>query len=215
MSNDEVGREMAVGSSHEDVDFESASESQTLSRGSSMTAGPMQPFVIDVPAMEQRAIHSMHDGPLTQAYTADPQQVVKVLNDALATELVCTMRYRSHYYAVSGVPGKTVAAEFLEHANEEQLHVDWLAKRITQLHGTPNFDPRGLADRSHAKFQQGGSLREMIEEDLVAERVAIEIYSELIRWLGDRDITTRRIIEDILAMEEVHAEDLLQLLAKI
>jgi len=149
---------------------------------------------------------------VTGAYRADRERVIEVLNEVLATEIVCTLRYKNHYYMASGIHASPVAAEFLEHANEEQAHADAVAKRITELGGNPNFDPAGLATRSHAEYRSTKNLEEMITEDLVAERVAIETYSEIIRWLGDDDVTTRRLMEGLLATEEEHADDLSNLL---
>lgn len=171
-----------------------------------------QPFKTDLEAIRVRARAKMTDGAVTGAYKADLEQVIGVLNEVLATEIVCILRYKNHYYMATGINAPTVAAEFLEHANEEQMHADWIAQRITQLGGVPNFDPKGLATRSHAEYVEGESLSDMIREDLVAERIAIETYSEIIRWLKDNDPTTRRIMEDILKMEEEHADDLASLL---
>ena len=171
-----------------------------------------QPFKTDLEAIRIRARAKMTDGAVTGAYKADLEQVIGVLNEVLATEIVCILRYKNHYYMATGINAPTVAAEFLEHANEEQMHADWIAQRITQLGGVPNFDPKGLATRSHAEYTEGESLSDMIREDLVAERIAIETYSEIIRWLKDNDPTTRRIMEDILKMEEEHADDLAGLL---
>jgi bacterioferritin len=154
----------------------------------------------------------MEDGAVPGAYLADRERVIEVLNEALATEIVCVLRYKNHYFMASGINAQPVAQEFLQHATEEQQHADWVAQRITQLGGTPNFDPEGLATRSHAQYVEGATLERMIREDLVAERVAIETYSEIARWLGSDDPTTRRLIEDILKMEEEHADDLANLL---
>ena len=167
---------------------------------------------MDLAAIRERARAKMDDGAVTGAYGADIVRVIEVLNEVLATEIVCVLRYRNHYYMASGVNSPVVAAEFLEHANEEQMHADWVAERITQLGGEPNFNPEGLVTRAHAEYAEGDTLEEMIREDLVAERIAIETYSEIIRWLKDNDPTTRRIIEDILKMEEEHADDLANLL---
>ncbi len=172
-------------------------------------------FTMDLEAIRERARRKMEDGAVTGAYGADVNQVIDVLNEVLATEIVCVLRYRNHYYMASGVNSPTVAAEFLEHANEEQMHADWAAQRITQLGGAPNFNPEGLATRAHAEYAEGETLDEMIREDLVAERIAIETYSEIIRWLKDNDPTTRRMIEDILKMEEEHADDLANLLEMV
>lgn len=172
-------------------------------------------FRTDLTRIRKRAREQMNEGAVTGAYKADLKKVVAVLNEVLATEIVCVLRYKNHYYMASGINAQPVAAEFLQHANEEQLHADWVAQRITQLGGAPNFDPEGLATRSHAEYREGETLRRMIEEDLVAERIAIETYSEIIRWLGNDDPTTRRLIEDILKMEEEHADDLASLLESL
>jgi len=157
----------------------------------------------------------MDRGPITDSYGADREQVIDVLNTVLATELVCVLRYKRHYYMASGVHAGPVAAEFLQHANDEQGHADQVAVRITQLQGEPNFDPHGLAERSHAEYAEGETLLDMVKEDLVAERIAISSYQEITRWLGDDDPTTRSLIVSILAVEEEHADDLLSILADI
>ncbi len=167
-----------------------------------------QPFKTDIEAIQKRAREKMMDGAVTSAYQADREQVIGVLNEVLATEIVCILRYRNHYYCAAGINAEPIAQEFLTHANEEQQHADWISVRISQLGGIPDWSPEGLASRAHAKYAEGETLREMIEEDLVAERIAIETYSEVIRWLGNDDPTTRRIIEDILKEEEHHADDL-------
>ena len=141
--------------------------------------------------------------------------MVQVLNDALATEIVCILRYKRHQYMAAGIHAQSVAAEFKQHAAEEQDHADWIAARITQLDGEPNFDPAGLATRSHTEYVPGKSLEEMIREDLVAERIAIQTYSEIIRYLGNDDSTTRLLMEKINAMEEEHAEDMKTLLQTV
>lgn len=175
----------------------------------------MNEFKSDLEAIRKRARENMHDGAVTGAYKADRDQVVKVLNEVLATEIVCTLRYKNHYFMAAGIHAAPVADEFLEHANEEQGHADAVAKRITELGGVPNYDPVGLATRSHAEYKEGKTLDEMIKEDLIAERVAIETYSEIVRWLGSDDPTTRRLLEGILAVEEEHADDLANLLARL
>lgn len=172
-----------------------------------------QPFKTDLAAIQKRARAKMMDGAVTQAYHADRQQVIDVLNEVLATEIVCILRYRNHYYMASGINADPVAQEFLQHATEEEMHADWVSVRIAQLGGRPNWNPEGLATRAHASYTESDSLAEMIREDLVAERIAIETYSEIIRWLSHDDPTTRRIIEDILKMEEEHADDLASMLA--
>jgi bacterioferritin len=171
-----------------------------------------EPFKTDLETIRRRARQRMEDGPVTGAYLADRSRVIEVLNEVLATEIVCVLRYKNHYFMASGINAQPVAQEFLQHATEEQQHADWVAQRITQLGGAPNFDPEGLATRSHAQYVEGATLERMIREDLVAERVAIETYSEIARWLGSDDPTTRRLMEDILKMEEEHADDLANLL---
>lgn len=175
----------------------------------------MAGFLTDIKTLRERARAKIEEGPITSSYGADRAKVVEVLNEALATEIVCVLRYKRHYYMAEGLNAGPVAAEFLQHANEEMVHADQIALRITQLQGEPNFDPAGLTDRSHAEYVEGKSLTDMIKEDLVAERIAIESYSEIARWLGDKDTTTRRLMEEILAMEEEHADDLLSLLADL
>jgi bacterioferritin len=175
----------------------------------------MKPFQTDLEAIRGRARSRMQDGAVTGAYHADRERVIAVLNEVLATEIVCVLRYKNHYFMASGIHAGPVAAEFLQHANEEQGHADQVARRITQLGGVPNLDPDGLHVRSHAEYKVGGSLEEMIREDLVAERVAIETYSEIVRWLGDDDVTTRRMMEQLLEVEEEHADDLANLLATL
>ena len=175
----------------------------------------MKPFQSDLETIRRRARDKMSDGAVTGAYKADRNQVIDVLNEVLATEIVCTLRYKSHYFMASGIHAEPVAAEFLEHAKQEEGHADEVARRIIQLGGVPNMDPAGLATRSHAEYKQTDSLNGMIQEDLVAERVAIETYSEIIRWLGDDDVTTRRIMEQILAVEEEHADDMATLLKNL
>jgi len=175
----------------------------------------MQEFLTDVKKLRQRAREHMDQGPITAGYKADRTKVVAVLNEALATEIVCVLRYKRHYYMAKGINAEPVAAEFLEHATEEQLHADQLAQRITQLQGEPNFNPEGLTSRSHSEYIEGRSLVEMIREDLVAERVAVESYSEIIRWLGTDDPTTRSLMEEILKKEEEHADDLSNMLASL
>jgi len=172
----------------------------------------MSQFVSDIDAIRRRAREQIDKGPVTGAYRADLPRVLEVLNEVLATELVCVLRYKRHYFTASGINAQPVAAEFLQHANEEQGHADLVAQRITQLGGSPNFDPNGLATRSHAQYDASEGLVPMIREDLIAERIAIESYSEIIRWLGSDDPTTRSMIEGILKMEEEHADDLRNLI---
>ena len=173
------------------------------------------PFVLDLKEIRRRARENMEKGAVTPGNRTDPKDVVRVLNEALATEIVCVLRYKRHQFMAAGIPSKSVAEEFAEHAKEEQEHADMIAARITQLDGEPNFAPEGLATRSHTEYVEGKTLLEMIREDLVAERIAIESYSEIIRYLGDRDPTTRRMMETILAMEEDHAEDMKNLLDRV
>lgn len=172
----------------------------------------MADFLTDIETLRARARANIEQGPITSAYGADRERVIQVLNEALATELVCVLRYKRHYYTASGLNAAPVAAEFLQHANEEQAHADQIALRITQLQGEPDFDPAGLATRSHSEYDGSLELLDMVREDLVAERVAIESYSEIIAWLGTADPTTRRMLEDILAVEEEHADDLLSII---
>jgi bacterioferritin len=171
-----------------------------------------QPALTDVKTLRERARKHIEEGAVTSGYAADRENVIKLLNEALATELVCVLRYKRHYFMAAGIHAAPVAAEFLEHANEEMAHADLIAKRIVELRGEPNFSPDGLAARSHAEYVEGDSLKSMIKEDLVAERVAIESYREMIAYLGDQDPTTHRMLEGILASEEEHAEDLSSLL---
>jgi bacterioferritin len=179
------------------------------------TPGYMNAFKSDLDAIRKRARDNMLDGAVTGAYRADREQVIKVLNEVLATEIVCTLRYKNHYFMAAGIHAKPIADEFLEHANEEQAHADAVAKRICELGGNPNYDPNGLATRSHAEYKEGKTLDDMIREDLIAERVAIETYSEIVRWIGADDPTTRRLIEQLLAAEEEHADDLANLLNRM
>ena len=175
----------------------------------------MDDFVADIEELRRRAREHIEQGPITSAYGADRERVIGVLNEALATELVCVLRYKRHYFTATGLDAGPVAAEFLQHANEEQQHADQLAARITQLQGEPNFDPEGMTGRSHSQYDGSLGLRNMIVEDLVAERIAIASYSDIIRWLGEGDPTTRRLLESILAVEEEHADDLLGLLERL
>lgn len=174
----------------------------------------MNDFLSDIKTIRERARKHIDHGPITESYKADRKKVIGVLNEVLATEIVCTLRYKRHYYMAQGINSEAVKEEFLQHANEEQQHADWVAERITQLGGEPDFNPKGLVDRSHAEYVPGTDLQSMIREDLVAERIAIETYSEIVRWLADNDPTTRKLIEDILKVEEEHANDMRDLLAK-
>ena len=174
-----------------------------------------KPFLTDVKTLRERARKHIENGAITEGYTADRETVVKLLNEALATEIVCVLRYKRHYFMASGIHAEGVAAEFLEHANDEQGHADQIAQRIVQLKGEPNFNPEGLLMRSHAEYVEGTTLNEMIQEDLVAERIAIDSYREMITYFGNDDPTSRRMLEGILAVEEEHADDLVSLLEKM
>ncbi len=171
-----------------------------------------KPFLTDIKTLRERARKHIENGAVTEGYSADRDTVVKLLNEALATEIVCVLRYKRHYFMATGIHAESVAAEFLQHANDEQGHADQIAQRIVQLGGEPNFSPEGLLTRSHAEYVEGETLNEMITEDLVAERIAIDSYREMINYLGNNDPTTRRMMEGILAMEEEHADDLVNLL---
>ena len=171
-----------------------------------------QAVLSDVKTLRQRARQHIEEGAVTQGYSADRTTVLKLLNDSLATEIVCVLRYRRHHFMAKGIASKSIADEFLVHSNEEQGHADLIAGRIVQLGGEPNFAPGGLQTRSHAEYVEGTSLVDMIKEDLVAERIAIDSYREMIAYLGDKDPTTRRMLEEILAMEEEHADDMADLL---
>jgi bacterioferritin len=174
-----------------------------------------KPFLTDIQTLRERARKHIENGAVTEGYTADRETVVKLLNEALATEIVCVLRYKRHYFMASGIHAEGVAAEFLEHANDEQGHADQIAQRIVQLKGEPNFNPEGLLMRSHAEYVEGTTLTEMIQEDLVAERIAIDSYREMITYFGNDDPTSRRMLEGILAVEEEHADDLVSLLEKM
>jgi len=173
---------------------------------------PDSPGLTDVQTLRQRARQHIEEGAVTAGYTADRKTVLKLLNDALATEIVCVLRYRRHHFMARGIHSQAVADEFLEHSNQEQEHADQIAERIVQLGGEPNFSPEGLVARSHAEYVEGTTLSDMIKEDLVAERIAIDSYRDFIQYLGDHDPTTRRLMEEILAVEEEHADDLADLL---
>lgn len=175
----------------------------------------MDKFLTDVKKIRDSARQHMEKGAVTEGYKADREQVIKVLNDVLATELVCVLRYKRHYYTAQGINADSVKQEFLEHATDEQQHADWVAERITQLGGDPNFSPEGLATRSHSEYVEGKSLVDMIKEDLVAERIAVQTYSEIIRWLNNDDPTTKILIQEINKKEEEHANDMSDLLAKV
>jgi bacterioferritin len=165
----------------------------------------------DKETLRARARHHIDSGAVTDGYAGDRNAVLAMLNGALATELICVLRYKRHYFMADGIHASAVAAEFLEHANEEAGHADQLAKRIVQLGGAPNFSPIGLADRSHAEYVEGSTLEEMIKENLIAERIAIDSYREMIAFIGDTDPTTRRVLTQILEVEEEHADELASL----
>jgi bacterioferritin len=181
----------------------------------SAVAGKSNAFVSDIAALRDRARRHIEDGAVTPSYGAHRETVLRLLNEALATEIVCVLRYKRHYFMAEGIQSESVRQEFLQHANEEQAHADSIAARIVQLGGEPNFDPEGLTTRSHAEYREGTTLRDMITEDLVAERVAIQSYSEMIAYLGSHDSTTRKLLEGILAVEEEHAEDMATLLKSL
>ena len=174
-----------------------------------------QPFLTDVKTLRERARQHIEQGAVTAGYNADRETVLNLLNEALATEIVCTLRYKRHYYMADGLNASIAADEFLEHAQQEQQHADWLAERIVQLGGAPNFSPEGLQSRSYAEYVEGETLKEMVKEDLIAERIAIDSYREIATYLGDKDPTTRRIMEEILAQEEEHADDMASILESL
>jgi len=174
-----------------------------------------KPFLTDIKTLRERARQHIEDGAVTEGYKTDRETAVKILNEALATEIVCVLRYRRHYFMASGIDAESVAAEFLQHSNEEQAHADQIAARIVQLNGEPDFNPSGLLTKSHAEYAEGDTLLDMIKEDLVAERIAIDSYREMIQYFGNDDPTSRRMLEGILAMEEEHADDLVSLLKNI
>ncbi len=172
-------------------------------------------FLSDIQTLRKRARQHIDQGAVTEGYSANRDTVLKLLNEALATELICVLRYKRHHFMATGIHSQSVAAEFLTHANEEQAHADQIAGRIVQLGGAPNFSPDGLATRSHAEYVEGEDLIDMIKENLVAERIAIDSYREMIAYCGNDDPTTRRMLEGILAMEEEHADDLVSLLEQL
>ena len=174
-----------------------------------------KPFLTDIKTLRERARRHIEKGAVTEGYTADLETVVKLLNEALATEIVCVLRYKRHYFMASGIHAEGVAAEFLQHANDEQGHADVIAQRIVQLGGAPDFSPEGLLMRSHAEYVEGETLTDMITEDLVAERIAIDSYRDMINYFGNDDPTSRRMLEGILAVEEEHADDLVSLLNEL
>jgi len=174
---------------------------------------PAKAFLTDVKTLRKRARQHIDDGAVTSGYSADRKTVLKLLNDALATEIVCVLRYRRHHFMAKGIEAKSVADEFLIHANEELGHADQIADRIVQLGGEPDFSPRGLMSHSHSEYVAGNSLVDMIKENLVAERIAIDSYRDMIQYLRAQDPTTGRMLEGILAVEEEHADEMADLLA--
>jgi bacterioferritin len=166
----------------------------------------------DVQALRARARQHLEEGAITASYTGNLAAVVSLLNEALATELVCVLRYKRHFFMAKGINAESVAAEFAEHATQEQQHADQIAERIVQLGGEPDFSPAGLAAKSHSEYVEGNTLIDMLKEDLVAERIAIDSYRQMIDYIGTKDSTTRRMLEGILAVEEEHADDLASLL---
>lgn len=175
-------------------------------------ADAKRPFLSDVKTLRARARREIEEGAVTPSYRADAEKIVRLLNIALATEIVCVLRYKRHYFMADGIHAESVKQEFLEHANEEQVHADKICERIRQLGGAPDLNPAGLLSKSHTEYQEGETLVEMIREDLIAERIAIESYKELIDYVGKDDSTTRRLFEWILGEEEEHADDLSDLL---
>jgi len=175
-------------------------------------AGAREPFISDMETLRHRARQQIEQGAVTPSYGADKEAVIDLLNTALATEIVCTLRYRRHYFLANGILAEAIKQEFLTHAQEEQGHADQIAQRIVQLGGEPNFNPTGLATRSHAEYGTGADLEEMLTDDLIAERIAIEAYGEVIAYLDGKDPTTRRMLEGILAVEEQHAEEIASML---
>jgi len=171
-----------------------------------------KPFLTDIQTLRERARKHIEQGAVTSGYKGDRNTVVKLLNEALATEIVCVLRYKRHYYMADGIHAKSVADEFLQHANEEQAHADRIAQRIVQLGGEPDLAPDSLTARSHAEYKEGKDLVDMIRENLVAERIAIDSYADMIRYVGEDDPTTRRLLEDVLGQEEEHADEMKTLL---
>src|SRR5213082_3694965 len=165
----------------------------------------MPQFVKDVEDLRRRAMEKMEDGAVTQSYKGDVDKTIEILNEALATEIVCVLRYMHHYFMATGVHGKSVAGEFKEHADAEREHADLIAERIQQLGGKPDFNPRSLLERSVSQYIEGETLADMIREDLIAERIVIDVYQEMIRYFGDNDPTTRILVEELLRKEEEHA----------
>jgi len=169
----------------------------------------------DVATLRSRARQNVENGAVTEGYSADREEIIRLLNASLATELVCVLRYKRHYFMASGVKAQIAAEEFLEHATQEGEHADKLAERIVQLGGEPEFNPDLLSKNAHAQYVAGNNLKEMVYEDLVAERIAVDSYREIIQYIGDKDPTTRRLLEEILAQEEEHADDMADILESL
>ena len=193
----------------------SAVPSESLFMKTTLEETPISNQIVmtDIKTLRARARQHIEEGAVTAGYAADREAVIGLLNEALATELVCVLRYKRHYFMAKGIHSEPVKAEFLAHANEEMLHADRIAKRITELGGEPNFSPDGMSERSHAEYVEGDTLRSMIKEDLIAERIAIESYREMIIYLAESDSTTKRMLKEILASEEEHADELASLIA--
>ena len=193
------------------------SDKTTDNSAGTVTLTPLRPLsgapaMTDVQTLRDRARKSIDDGAVTESYSADRKEVIRLLNEALATEWVCVLRYYRHYFMASGMLADAVKGEFLEHAHQEMEHANQIAERIVQLGGEPDLDPDTLTKRSHAEYRPGHDLRDMVKEDLIAERIAIDSYREMINYIGDRDTTTKRILEHVLAQEEEHANDMADLL---
>lgn len=191
---------------------DAGSKDHSKDGGKDAGKAPRGPFVMDVEKIRQDARRHIEEGAVTEGYKADRETVLRLLNDSLATEIVCVLRYKRHFFMAKGIQSEGVATEFAEHATEEQEHADRIAERIVQLGGEPDFAPDGLASRSHSQYAEGTSLTDMIRENLIAERIAIDSYRAIVTYLGDKDITTRRLFEEILAVEEEHADDMADLL---
>jgi bacterioferritin len=185
------------------------------SSGTQVPGGSGKHAIASVEEMRARARRHLESGAVTDEYGADRAQVIALLNEVLATELICMLRYKSHFYRATGIYSEAVKPEFMQHAQEAQQHADMVATRIVQLNGSPDFNPQGLLGRSRTEYNEPSNLMEMIKEDLVAERIAIEFYSEIIHWLGDADLTTRKVMQDILAVEAEHAEDMKELVGSL
>jgi bacterioferritin len=207
-----IGRVRAPSCASEQTTIAAAASLHRLINATGQQTMPKTSSLTDIPTLRKRARQHIDEGSVTAGYSADRATVLKLLNDSLATELVCVLRYRRHHFMARGIHSQSVAQEFLDHSNEEQGHADEIAARMVQLGGSPDFAPDGLSDRSHAEYVEGDTLASMIREDLVAERIAIDSYRDFIRYLGEQDPTTRRMLEGILAMEEEHADDLADLL---